>query len=131
MINWPAALPQSPAKDYEEEMESGVNDPEQDLYAERTRTYAERSMKFSFRLSMAEWGLLRGFYIHGTSYGQAPFTAPWLTKIGFDFYFCRFLEPPTLKGDNKIEGKFNAEISVEVIAGVPMDGDVITYGEGA
>lgn len=131
MISWPATLPQVPARNYEEEMESGIQGPEEALYSVRTRTYPEHGMTFGFRVSMNQWRLLRGFYNSGTTYGQQPFTAPWLAGLGFPHHFCRFKEPPTLNGNSKIEGRFDAEISVEIISGVPMSGSTITYGSGA
>lgn len=131
MINWPAQLPQIPARDYEESLASGVIGEEEAFYAERTRTYPEHEMVFEFRVTMAQWKLLRGFYNATTVYGQQVFSAPWLETIGFTHHVCRFLEAPVLSGNSKVEDRFDAKISVEVISGVPMSGSTITYGDDA
>lgn len=131
MISWPAQLPQIPARDYDESLASGVIGEEDLLYGERTRTYPEYECSFSFRVTMAQWKLLRGFYNSTLAYGQLPFSAPWLTTVGFPHHFCRFLKAPELGGLSKVEDRFEAQISVEVISGVPMSGDTITYGDDA
>ena len=115
MIAWPSTLPQAPY--FEGSIEPGaglLKDTEQNSPI-RTRTYPEHEATFAFKqLTMAQMQALRTFW-DVTLNQCAPFSAPWLPALGFDFHFCRMTAPPQLV---KNERNFDATIAVEIIAGV-------------
>ena len=128
MEAWPSTLPQLPSLSFSGEQVTGLLDSEQVLYPKRIRTYPEYDKQFTFdKVDLSQWKAFR--YWWDTSLNRcAPFSAPWLTVIGFTHHFCRFpAESPwelTTKGEY-----FTLAISVRVIATVPVEDGTIVYGE--
>lgn len=129
MHAWPATLPQSPYYQFDGAQSAGLLDSENRLYPVRTRTYPEHTETFTFRrMPVAQFQLFRTWW--DTTLNQcAPFSAPWLAAAGYSHHFCRFAaESPWEAAMNGI--KLDLTITVEIIAGVPMDGGNVAYWVG-
>lgn len=118
MVSWPENLPQRVLADFEIAPRDGLNDDEEERNPERTRTYPERDATFKVLMTLAQVQVFRTFW--DTTLNQcAPFTAPWLESMGYEFHFLRFLEAPSWA--NTGGGRWTVTLPVEIIAGVETD----------
>lgn len=119
MQTWPSTLPQSPYYQHNGAQSSGIQNPEERLYPERIRTYAEHAETFLFRrLTVSQFQIFRTWW-DVTLNQCAPFTAPWLAAAGYSHHFCRFdVEQPW---EAIMSGKrMDLNIKVEIIATMPV-----------
>ena len=124
MDAWPSTLPQAPFRNFGVDIDSGLLEPDEKNNPIRTRTYQEHEASFRFtQLTVAQLQALRTFY-NVTLNQCAPFSAPWLSALGFDFHFLRFTDPPAFAKNGK---NWDVDIKVEIIAGVPMADGFVSY----
>jgi hypothetical protein len=124
MNTWPPTLPQNPYFEFGIEQVAGLLGPEEKNNPVRIRTYPESEAVFRFRqLTLAQIQTLRTFY-DVTLNQCAPFSAPWLHDVGFDFHFIRLTDSPSVSRNGRL---WDVEIKVEIIAGVPMSGGIVNY----
>ena len=122
---WPSSLSQSPMVDFEHETISGLLVPDETNNPVRNRTYPEKQHTITFEgMSAGDMVVFRNFYDVTCNQGSA-FSAPWLSSIGLANKFLRFIDtPPKFTGN---DGYFDLEITVEVIAGVPLVNGAVAY----
>lgn len=128
MESWPTSLPQIPHGNDSHDQQSGLLVPEEELGQIRTRTYPEYMATFTFaNITAAQFQLFRLWWDVNLN-RCLPFIAPWLEAAGYSHHFCRFsAEEPWVLGSGK--RLFDLTITVEIIAGVPVDGGgAIMYG---
>ena len=127
MISWPLTLPQRPYYPYSIDTESGLVSAEDLINPQRSRTYPDKEATFLFQqCTVAQFQAIREFYDITTNH-RAAFSVPWLDTVKEGFYFCQFIEPPTV---NIVGMNFDITIKLLLIASVPINttGDII-YGE--
>ena len=123
MDTWPATLPQSVFIDYSLQPRSGLMSVTEQRNQTRNRTYPEQAAVFSVVLTTAQLATFRTFY-DDTINQSGEFECPWLEDLDFDFHFARFLEPPSWRS-SQAAGKWLLTLSLEILAGVEMDGSDI------
>lgn len=126
MESWLSSLPQIPYYQGSCEYENGLPDEDEDRNPVRNRTYPEQSQTVRFpRITTVQWQALRAFYRVTLNDGAAPFTAPWLSSLGYENHFCRFVSSP--KADALGGGYWTVSIIIEIISSVPMDSSGVAY----
>jgi hypothetical protein len=111
---WPGTLPQTIKADYNIEPRAGMADEDEERNPQRTRTYPEYDATFSVFMNNTQKDEFRAWW-DNTLNQSAPFTAPWLDLLGFEFYFLRFTDTPSWKGSGG--AYWTVTLPVEIIAG--------------
>ena len=120
MDDWPATLPQSVTTDYEMIPRDGLMSTTEFCNPVRNRTYPEWTATFSMIVSSAQLAIFRTFY--DTALNQsAPFTVPWLSVLGFSFYYAQFSDDGPSWKTSKIPGYWELTLPLDVIAGVEVN----------
>lgn len=120
MEAWPSTLPQRVMVDYEIDFRTGLCDEGETRNPQRLRTHSEREATFQIFVTAAELETFKTFW-NTTLNQSAPFTAPWLESMGYEYHFLRFLEAPgwTHSGGNY----WVVSLPVEIIANVETDSE--------
>ena len=120
MEAWPGSLPQKVKGNYSIEPRCGLMDEDEIRNPQRLRTYPEYDATFSMIMDSDQLSTFRAWW-NDTLNQCAPFTAPWLDSLGFDFHFLRLTKTPSWK----LTGvdHFTVTLPVEIIAGVEINSD--------
>lgn len=128
MEAWPSSLPQKIKADYSIEPRCGLVDEDEERNPQRLRTYPEYDATVSVLMTTDQLKIFRAWWDE-TLNQCAPFTAPWLETLGFNFHFLRFTDSPP---SWKLTGvrHWTITLPVEIIAGVETndDGETEIYG---
>ena len=123
MNTWPVTLPQSVFIDYELQPRSGLMSVTEQRNSVRNRTSPEWAATFSMVVTSAQLATFRTFY-DATIAQSGEFECSWLSDLGFDFHFARFLNSPSWR-PSQATGKWLLTLPLEILAGVEMVGSDI------